>query len=206
MPFTVETGTGDPDANAYITLAFANDYHLIRGNSKWAGSDTVKQAAIIRATDYIDKRFGKRFRGTRRQKDQALEWPRLSAYDDDDFYYTGIDIVPRKLQQGCAEYALRALLLGELAPDVPSSVPAQRNEMGEETETTVTTGEVVSKTEKIGPIEESTTYAPRGQTIDRSRSQVSELVSTLSIPEYPAADLLLQELLRSGNARTIVRG
>lgn len=184
MAFVVETGVGLSNANAYISVEFADTYHSERGHSAWVGDAATKQIAIIRATDFIDKRFGRRFRGTRMQKEQALEWPRLAAYDDDQFTFTGIDVIPRKLQQACAEYALRALS-SVLIPD-PTSTPV---------------GSITGKREKVGPIEEETRYS-----FTTSRASVSELVSTTNIPEFPEADLLLQELLKSSNIKRLVRG
>jgi len=94
MAFVVETGNGDPTANAYADVAYVDTYHSDRGHVLWTGSNSVKQACIIRATDYIDKRFGKKFRGTRLQKSQSLEWPRLGAFDDDGFLLNDLDLIP----------------------------------------------------------------------------------------------------------------
>lgn len=209
MAFTVEDGTGLTDSNAYVSVEFVDGYHSDRGNTKWTGSTGLKQSAIIRATEYIDKRFGRKFRGFRDHREQALEWPRLDAYSDAGYDYTGIDAVPRALQKATAEYALRALLLGELAPDAPSMVPPQNNASGSETETDVVTGEITRKKEVVGPIEEETEYRTTGQTLaslGQTREMVSGLVNTFSIPEYPAADLLMQELINPSTSKRIARG
>lgn len=110
MAFTVEDGTIVAGANAYVTVAYADDYHTERGNSLWTGSDTVKQQAIVRATDYIDGRYSSRFIGYITDATQALCWPRTDAasYDTDE--------IPEPLKRACAEYALRALSQS-LAPD-----------------------------------------------------------------------------------------
>jgi 2,4-dienoyl-CoA reductase-like NADH-dependent reductase (Old Yellow Enzyme family) len=194
--FTPEDGAGLATANAYITVAFANDYHTGRGHGDWGGSTGNKQKAIVRATDYVDKRFGAYFRGLRLAKRQALEWPRINAIDNDDWELRGPeDAVPRQLQRAVAEYALIALRLiagtdADLAP-----------------EDGVTEGQVKSKSEKVtGPggagVSESTVYVGGGT----SRASQSSVVSDASIPEYPAADLWLEELLKSSNARRLRRG
>lgn len=64
MAFVVEDGTGIASANAYITVQQFKDYHADRGNTLTGGSGD-QQKAIVKATDYIDKRFGRRFKGTK---------------------------------------------------------------------------------------------------------------------------------------------
>lgn len=110
MAFTVEDGTGVADANSYAALDFANDYFTERAVAGWTGADDVKQAALIRATDYIEGRFGQRFIGDKVDAAQSLSWPRTDAGD------YGEDEVPIKLQRATCEYALRALTAA-LAPD-----------------------------------------------------------------------------------------
>ncbi len=126
MAFTLETGTGIAGANAYVDVAYVDTHHLDRGNSAWDDFTTVeKQQSIIRGTEYIDKRFGIKFRGVRVSKEQGLEWPRLSAFDADGFLLSGVDDLPRQLEKAAAEYALRAAICGTLAPDPPLPVPKQ---------------------------------------------------------------------------------
>jgi len=188
--FTVEDGTGLSTANAYISLAFANDHHSGRGNVAWAGVSSKKQQAIVRATDYIDKRFGSRFVGVRRNSSQALEWPRLDAFDQDEFLLMGpFDNVPRQLQKACAEYALIALTLilgvdADLAPNTGTQ-----------------SGDISSTSVTVGPISESFTFARSSS----SRSGQSSVVSDSMIPEYPTADLWIEELLKSTTTRRIKR-
>lgn len=142
MAFTVEDGTGVADANAYITVAFADGYFSDRGVTAWTGIDAVKQAAIIKATDYIETRWGDRFLGSPEFLDprQPLSFPRLYLYDKAGQAVEGI---PDNLQKATAEYALRALS-GELMPDP----------------TTDATGAmVIGNRQKVGPIETEVTYA-----------------------------------------------
>ena len=190
MAFTVEDGTGLSTANAYVATAFCDTYHSDRGHNGWSGLTAEKQKAVVRATDYIDKRFGRRFRGYRTSSDQALEWPRYDAWDNDQHTLSGTyDDVPRQLQKAVAEYALRALVLitgtdADLAPDDAG-----------------TTGDVVEESVKVGPITESKKYASA-----QSRSSQSSLVSDSKIPEYPAADMWIEELLYPSSVRRLRRG
>jgi hypothetical protein len=114
MAFTAEDGTGLALANAYVTEAFADAYFVDRGNATWAAASTGdKETAIVRATDYIDKRFGLKFKGVKQSSDQGLEWPRAGAVDQDGYVF---DDVPRNLEKATAEYAVRGLS-AVLAPD-----------------------------------------------------------------------------------------
>lgn len=213
MAFVVENGNGLLDANAYISTVFAAGHHTDRGNAVWTDvgvTDTQRQAAIVRATDYIDKRFGRRFRGERKLKGQALEWPRLTAFDDDGFLEDSF-AVPRKLQMACAEYALRALVLHVLAPDAPTivkdqnfgTVPYARAE-------TINSGIVTQETVKVGPISESksfTSLQALAREIRLGQKQEGNFVVTdFFIPEYPEADLWLEELLRPPGNVELIRG
>lgn len=113
--FTAEDGTGIEDANAYIDVAFADEYHAGRANAAWAAASVTigeKRAAIVRATDYIESVFGARFLGIRKVGTQGLSWPRVGAWLDDALV-TG---VPDAVKRATAEYALRSLA-GPLEPD-----------------------------------------------------------------------------------------
>lgn len=198
MPFTPEDGTGLADANAYIDIVFFDAYWGDRGVTVSAMSTEKKQSSIVRATDYIDKRFSLKFRGFRESKSQALEWPRLDAEDDSGYL---LDDIPKQLAQATCEYALRVFNLpgGELAPD-----PA----LGFNTRDTTGVGSTESASnvqkirEKVGPLETETEFGSGSRA--SSSSQVgSSVVNPSVIPAYPAADLLLQELLTS--SRDVVR-
>ena len=81
MALTVEDGTGVTDADAYISLADAEALYLKREGTAWAGTDEAKEAAIIRATAYVDslKFVGQPVNG----RSQSLAWPRKNAHDRD---------------------------------------------------------------------------------------------------------------------------
>jgi hypothetical protein len=213
MAFTFEVGTGTPGANAYIEVSFADTHHGDRGNSAWNDfTNPEKQAAIIRGSEYVDKRFGRRFVGIRKSKEQGLEWPRLDAFDSDGFLLSGVDDLPRQLEKAVAEYALRAAICGTLAPDAPLPVPKQ--DLTDSTGTRpdqVETGQLTRKREKVGPLEEDKWFETTSQVIGRNLAAgatgvKSSLVNDFLIPEYPEADMWLEELLRSSMNVMLARG
>jgi hypothetical protein len=202
--FTVEDGTGLAAANSFGTVAEADDYHEGRGNTAWAAiaSSDLKEDCLVRGADYIEKRFGHKFRGFRRSGDQGMSWPRLDAWDNDGYAF---DDVPTKLKQAQFEYALRSNDLHELTPDPLSPVQPQSNLTGE-TRATGPTGGVKKFKEVVGPIEEETEYDKGGSLSAAGVAPKSSLISDYNIPEYPAADMLLHGMLLNSSSRTVVRG
>lgn len=184
MAFIVEDGTGVANSNAYCPLSFADSYFDDRQNFVWAvADDDAKKAAIIRASDYIEIRFGAKFIGVKVDSAQSLSWPRqseaqgyvypygIALYAPDTSFPTGI--VPQCVQRACAEYALRALS-APLAPDPVMDA----------------TGRAVQSTsDKVGPIESSVTYVPSA-------------VPATFIP-YPAADKMLAPVLSASSGGVI---
>lgn len=138
MAFIVEDGTGRVDANALCSVSFANAYFADRGISAWTGADTVKQGAIVRATDYVCSRWGSKLAGQLQFPDtpQALCFPRLGIDAD--------GAVPVGVQRAVAEYAL-VELSARLAPN-----PTQD-----------ASGLVVTAVKtKVGPIETERAFQP----------------------------------------------
>lgn len=96
---------------------------------------------------------------------QPLAFPRINLFDGDGIAILGI---PLKLKQAIAEYSVRALATSLISDPLIDD-----------------TGRVVSKKlEKVGPIEETTSYEPGSATPD-----------VLGV--YPAADRLLRDFLGS---------
>ncbi len=143
MAFTVEDNTGLETANAYITVAYFDDYWTDRGADYSATTDAAKQVAIIKATDYVENRYRKRFKGSIEFPAQALSFPRLGLYDENGTLVEGI---PARLKNAISEYAKRALT-AELLSDPTVDDTGQR---------------IVRKREKIGPIDEETQYVEAG--------------------------------------------
>ena len=79
MTLTVETGAGVPGADSYVATVDCANYAINRGLT--FGSDATADAAIRRATFYIDNTYRIRFPGYRTfRRAQVLEWPRTNAY------------------------------------------------------------------------------------------------------------------------------
>lgn len=125
MALIVETGEGLEDADSYVSLADANTYATNRGLTfPVSGSAEIiaaAEGALRRATTWIDGTYRVQFPGQRRYgRDQALEWPRLDAYDS--FIPSTLlpeDELPRELVQATIEAAVRELANpGSLNPDV----------------------------------------------------------------------------------------
>lgn len=140
--FTVEDGTGLAAANAYVSVADADQYHLDEGDpGVWAGSKPVqKQAAIRQATRFLDARYGGRWRGARANETQALDWPRADVYDDDDFLVDD-DAIPAEIEAATAVVALKVLSGDDLLADVDASA------------------NVLEETNKVGDLSQSVKYA-----------------------------------------------
>ena len=202
MAFTLEDGTGVTGANAYVSEAFVDNYATDRGYEGWGDNDTTaKEAAIIRASEYIDKRWGARFKGTRLLSTQGLLWPRENVYDRDGNEIAA-DAVPTQIQKACAEYAMRSAIKIVLAPD-PMAANVDQTLDGSETRESTANGEVSRVREKVGDLESDITYKTTSEQIQAAggsmRGAPSSLVSGSSIPEYPEADLWVKELVRSGS-------
>ena len=187
MAFIVEDGTAKEDATAYVDTAYADTYFTDRGNDTWLGlTSDAKREAIIKATDYIDKRFRRDFVGYARRKEQALAWPRQDACDANGWYLNS-DEMPKNLLQATCEYALQAATIGELLTQSSTSGTASPK---------------VAETIKVGPITISDKYQ---ETSAQARVTGVDVISSSNLSEYPAADLLIQDLLTYDN-NDIVRG
>jgi hypothetical protein len=188
VTFLVEDGTGLATATAGTSVAFADDYFNDRQIQEWANLETAtKQACLIKATDYVEYRWASRFDGDPVTLDpaQALSFPRnviaKRSPNAVAYGYNGGTVVsylqapvvnigvPILYQKAIAEYALRAAT-APLAAD-PTVTPSGRL--------------LVSEKHSIGPIEDSYAYAQYGAGN-----------SVQLFRPYPAADALLQPLLR----------
>jgi len=81
---TIEDGSGIWEANAYAGVAYVSSYLAARGKlTAWdALSLEAKVEAIVKATDYIDRRFGHKFKGRRQHTDltvNAFNYVKLAA-------------------------------------------------------------------------------------------------------------------------------
>lgn len=116
---TLTTTAGSATADSYVTLTGANTYHSALGNAAWTGADADKEAALRRATRWVDGRYASRWPGIPTYaRVQALAWPRSYAADMDGNIIDALAIPPEIISATC-EAALRELVSpGSLSPDV----------------------------------------------------------------------------------------
>lgn len=157
----VQSDAGDVEnANAYHNVEYFISYHRTRGRLIIRDTEEI-EVAIIKARDYMDSRFN--YKGFKLVDNQTTEFPREDVYDAKGNAVLGI---PREAKQASAEYAYIAL-------DRDLDPTPEVNDNG---------SLVQSKSEKVGPISESVTYAVSTGAIKRR-------------PAYPIAD---QKLYKAG--------
>ena len=180
MALTVEDGTGLPGADSYVSLADADTYHTDHGDpSSWSGATTSKREEGLRiGTQYIDLRFSGRWKGTRVEELQALDWPRFGVLDRDDFVIDS-NTVPGRLKDATSEAALRHIDGVILIPDVDTSSGIRRERV------------------KVGSIEEDITYAGRGKIIT---------TAGVSVVRIKKIDQLIQEFIHGSGSDFMERG
>lgn len=110
-PIVVEDGTGKVDADSYISVADADYYHDMLGNTAWTGPDTAKEHALRKATQYMQQVYFDRWDGYRKTSTQALDWPREYVEIKGLRYveYVTSTTIPQEVKNACASLALRAL-------------------------------------------------------------------------------------------------
>ena len=185
MAMIVEDGTGVANANSYTTVAFVQAYFDDRGgNAAWdaLATDTDREHILIKATDYIEKRFSEKWIGAKNDNTNALSWPRHNVYDRHQrLLYSNVEI-PVELQRAVGEYAVRAITAALIAD------PSTQGLEVEEVE------------KKIGPIEKREKFMKGG-----GLRQRSSLVRDSVFKEYPAADLLIEKFLAPTNSKRLSR-
>ncbi len=140
MALIVEDGTGKSDAESYISVADANTYDSkYVASATWdAATDPEKEVALRKGTQYLDARYNGNWRGRRANEDQALDWPRLDAVDNDG-YEIDYQSLPTQLEQATVEAAIRSLS-EELLPDPEEG------------------GDIKKEKTKVGPITDEVEY------------------------------------------------
>lgn len=105
MGFIVETGAVVIGANSYVSVAYADDYHLTHNNISWpAGAPSVSQPLLIYATQWIDEGYDWRGQVSTVDRDR-LRWPRIGALDDEARLISQTEI-PTRLMYAVCELAL----------------------------------------------------------------------------------------------------
>jgi hypothetical protein len=187
-------------------VAFFNSWHSARGVDVSNFETSAIEAAIVKATDYVDKRFGPKFVGDKRDREQSLMWPRLSAWTNQGDYIES-NVVPMELKRAVVEYARIAISLNDLLP-----VPAPSfNKVDLDTgETEVSTGGMLQRDmQRVGPIIEDKWYAQDQWRLikdNKASGQQSDMISNVNIPEYPVADEWLKPIVKTGMSVQLSRG
>lgn len=125
------TTPGSATADSYATLAETDTYHSDRGNTAWAGTDALKEAALRRAVTWLDSTYLVRFPGYRTDdRDQNLEWPRTNAYDIAG-ELLAVSEIPIEIKRAQMEAALRELVVpGSLSPDFVAAGAVKSESVG----------------------------------------------------------------------------
>lgn len=146
MALVVETGAGLANSNSYATESTFDTYCDDRAITPTTGD---AEAALIRASSWIDNTYRSRFTGYRKNRRlQALEWPRIGAYvstgnnssawpgDEYGYYnpaydYIPSDSVPIEIVRATCEAAIRELAEpGSLNPDLERGGAVKRLKAG----------------------------------------------------------------------------
>lgn len=102
--------------DAYVSVADCDAYHTALGNTSWTGLDAAKEAAIRKATMWIDNAYRGRWKGIRCDSTQPLAWPRWDVTDEDGLYVDPATI-PTAIANATCEAALRIIAGTDLDPD-----------------------------------------------------------------------------------------
>lgn len=110
----VETGAGLSNANSFCAIDTADQYVAAHGgHAEWeAATLQEKEDWLILATRWINWKF--KFNGRKRRETQALAFPRMGLYDEDE-YYVSHESVPLRVQQATILVAMR-LAQGDFTP------------------------------------------------------------------------------------------
>ncbi|MGD9670182.1 MAG: DnaT-like ssDNA-binding protein [Hyphomicrobiaceae bacterium] len=123
VTFTVEDGTGLPTANSYASVAYADDYLVVKPDtSSWVAlSSAEKERYLMLATRTLDQRAT--YRGQKAVEDSALRWPRVGALDCDSIAQP-YDEVPDPIKQATVELAFHFVRNG-IDPSMPISTSGE---------------------------------------------------------------------------------
>lgn len=190
---TLVGGLGD--ANAYVDVGTFKQYFDDRGmTAQYTGFTTAQiQVAIVLATDYVDRRWFNRFLGVRLNSTQSTQWPRDNVVDD---LGNPVEGIPLVLKKAISEYALRALTTVLLNDGAPVPSPGSSLTPGPQP-----IGRVSRVEQGVGPLKQATDYDIRGY----QSPQGTSLVRGSLFGEFPAADLLMEQLLVPSSGRKAIR-
>lgn len=156
-----EDGTGRVDAVSFVSLADADAYHALRVNTAWAAAEEpAREAALVKATDWIVANFGEEWAGVQTFPLGLLPFPRTGLVNPATGYVYELGEMPKAIIYATCELALEALA-GALYNNTNPGSP-----------------QVIEDT--IGPI--TTKYNPRNPldlTIERNFSFVRAILKPL---------------------------
>lgn len=148
MALVTEDGTGLATAESYQSVADADTYWSLRASdpqfATWDASSTAEKEEALRvSTQEVDAENSETWKGTKGSSAQALDWPRVNAFDANGYAFSSVAL-PTELVSYTAERAARyrSNILTGLIPDVDA--PA---------------GGITREKLKAGPVELDTTYA-----------------------------------------------
>lgn len=123
MALIVETGAGLADAESYVSIEDCASYAAARGLTFPASPADIAEAALRRATAYIDARYGARFDGCRvHARLQALAWPRTGAIDAEGNIVPSDEVPIEIVHATCEAAVLEFAEPGSLAPTIERGV------------------------------------------------------------------------------------
>lgn len=117
----VEDGSGLANAESYVSVSDCASYASARALSFSDMDDDAAEAALRRATTWLDGRYRGSFPGRRKNgRMQGLEWPRSDAWDNAcPPEPIADDEIPVEIVNACCEAAVREMVApGSLSPDV----------------------------------------------------------------------------------------
>jgi hypothetical protein len=186
---TLVTTPAASNADSYASVAEADTYFTARGIATWTGATADKEAALRRATTYLDNQYRERWKGIRTNETQSLAWPRLDGVRgypyrygfatlllDLDGFQIGSNVVPQQVKTATIEAALLALTGVSLEPTL---------ERG---------GRIKSIGKSVGPLRKDIVYMDGASSVDRYL--VIEGLLTGLVKSMPGAGVANMSLVR----------
>ncbi|MFM9829734.1 MAG: DnaT-like ssDNA-binding protein [Sphingomonas sp.] len=125
MALIVETGSASTTAESFASVAAADTRHSANGNAAWAALATtaIKEQSLRRATQYMEQAYRTRWHGLRKERLQALSWPRNDVVIEG--WSIDSDVVPPEVVNACIDLALKAAT-ATLAPDLERAIVREK--------------------------------------------------------------------------------
>lgn len=128
-----ETGANVANSNTYVTVAYADSYHLLANNTDWSTAETAdKELALVKATAAVDLLYGPLYLSQILNNGQSLLFPRYGFYDNHKNLQTQ-STIPTCLKNAVCEAALLALAGTDMFPEVSqnANIKNQSDKVGE---------------------------------------------------------------------------